>query len=103
MLTLTKTAYNELKKYESIFKQAVYGLSYSGVTTQTMQHIVEITKNSGWNKAVNISCNQCRLKALQEIGKAWFAKDKEVKEQNLESLKKAREAKAAKNKKEKEE
>lgn len=103
MLTLTKSAYVALKKYETAFRQAVYGLCYSGITTQTMKEIVEIAKQCGFNKAVNYSCNNCKLKCLQEIGKAWFAKDEEVKQQNAESLRKAREAKAAKNKKDKEE
>lgn len=52
---------------------AVYGMCYSGLTTQKLQELLDIVKPMGYNQMPNLSCNACRLKMLQTIGRQYFA------------------------------
>lgn len=96
MLQLDNKSYKKLEVYQQHFRTAVYGLCYSGLTASKLQEIYDIVKPLGLTFKPNMGCNSCRLKFLQEVGKAWFAYDEKVKKQREESLEKARKAKAEK-------
>ena len=72
MLTINRNNYSQLKAFEPHFKMAVYGMCYSGLTTQKLQELLDIVKPMGYNQMPNLSCNACRLKMLQTIGKQYF-------------------------------
>lgn len=72
MLTINKNSYSQLKAFEPHFRMAVYGMCYSGLTTQKLQELLDIVKPMGYNQMPNLSCNACRLKMLQTIGKQYF-------------------------------
>lgn len=72
MINLNRSVYNKLKQYEGHFRQAVYGMCYSGLTTQKLQELLDIVKPMGYNQMPNLSCNACRLKMLQTIGRQYF-------------------------------
>lgn len=72
MLTINRNSYSQLKVFEPHFKMAVYGMCYSGLTTQKLQELLAIVKPMGYTQSVNLSCNSCRLKLLQTIGKQYF-------------------------------
>lgn len=72
MLTINRNSYSQLKAFEPHFKMAVYGMCYSGLTTQKLQELLAIVKPMGYNQMPNLSCNACRLKMLQTIGKQYF-------------------------------
>lgn len=72
MLTINRNTYSQLKAFEPHFKMAVYGMCYSGLTTQKLQELLDIVKPMGYNQMPNLSCNACRLKMLQTIGRQYF-------------------------------
>lgn len=99
MINLNLSAYSRLKQYEGHFKQAVYGMCYSGLTQPKLTEIYEIVKPLGYNRAVNMSCNGCRLHFLQDVGKEYF----KFKENLAEQGRRAAETRKTKKDSEKEE
>ena len=91
MINLDRVTYSKLKKYEVNFRQAVYGMSYSGVTAQKITDIYNIVKPLGYNKKINSSCNGCRLKFLQEIGTEYFNFQKQLSTEMAERRRKKKE------------
>lgn len=100
MVKLDNKAYKKLEPFQQHFRTAVYGLCYSGLTASKLLEVYDTVKTLGLTYRPNFSCNTCRLKFLQEVGRAWFAYDEKVKKQREESLEKARKAKAEKNERE---
>lgn len=71
---MTKNIHEQLSKYESILKSAVYS-SYARVMDGEMKEIADIYKEHygvGLTKS-QMSCGHCKLKALQRLGIDYFA------------------------------
>lgn len=81
MLTINKTSYKQLQKYESYFRQAYYGMYLTGMDMMTTKKIIELYEKIGGNKVINTVCNACKLSMCKEIGKVYFEYQKKMEEE----------------------
>lgn len=88
MIVFNRKVYGELKQYETNFRQAVFG-NYVNIPLVKVKEIYQKVKTIGYNKTAQFSCNSCRLKFLQEVGKAYFQYQSDLKE----TMRKVREGK----------
>lgn len=92
---MTKEIYERLKEYENILKYAI-SMDYLRVTPDVFKVLAEIYKDYT-GKALTrsqMNCNSCRIKAIKEIGKAYYAytpeEEVEVVEEKPKTKKKGR-------------
>lgn len=105
---MTNLQYNKLKKYEGIFHTAINGNYYRAMDSHFASDLISVAKEL--NVYINPSCGQCMLRAIQTLGRLYFAYQEEpeiefpqetLKEEDnkpIESEKKVKES-APKNKK----
>lgn len=81
---MSKEIYERLKEYENILKYAL-SMDYLRVTPDVFKVLAEIYKDYT-GKALTksqLNCNSCRIKAIKELGKGYYAytpeEEKEVK------------------------
>lgn len=71
---MTKEIYERLKEYENILKYAI-SMDYLRVTPDVFKVLAEIYKDYT-GKALTraqLNCNSCRIKAIKELGKGYYA------------------------------
>lgn len=70
---MDRETYNKLKKFEDIFKHAIK-MDFLRIGWETFDEIADIYEqyfNVKMNKSQR-NCNSCRLKAVKQLGKAYF-------------------------------
>ena len=70
---MDRETYNKLKKFEDIFKHAIK-MDFLRIGWETFDEIADIYEqyfNVKMNKSQR-NCNTCRLKAVKQLGKAYF-------------------------------
>lgn len=92
---MTKEIYERLKEYENILKYAI-SMDYLRVTPDVFKVLAEIYKDYT-GKALTksqMNCNSCRIKAIKELGKGYYAytpeEEVEVVEEKPKTKKKGR-------------
>lgn len=76
---MTKEIYERLKEYENILKYAI-SMDYLRVTPDVFKVLADIYKDYT-GKALTrsqLNCNSCRIKAIKELGKGYYAYVPEV-------------------------
>lgn len=76
---MTKEIYERLKEYENILKYAI-SMDYLRVTPDVFKILADIYKDYT-GKALTrsqLNCNSCRVKAIKELGKGYYAYVPEV-------------------------
>jgi hypothetical protein len=71
---MSKEIYERLKEYENILKYAL-SMDYLRVTPDVFKVLAEIYKDYT-GKALTksqMNCNSCRIKAIKELGKGYYA------------------------------
>jgi hypothetical protein len=85
---MTKDIHDKLKEFEEIFKYAIK-MDFLRITPDVFKAIMEIYKEH-FGKTLNktqMSCNSCKLKAIKELGKEYFAYVEEVVEEEKHKTK----------------
>lgn len=92
---MSKEIYERLKEYENILKYAI-SMDYLRVTPDVFKVLAEIYKEYT-GKALTksqMNCNSCRIKAIKELGKGYYAytpeEEVEVVEEKPKTKKKGR-------------
>lgn len=78
MIKLNKSIYKKLQPYETYFRQAHYGCYLMNMSSLKILDILEIVKKCGYVGSVTVSCNNCKLKFMKEIGKYYFEYQKSL-------------------------
>lgn len=68
---MTKDLHQKLKKYEVIFKTAIDANYYRAMDSRFAADFINGCKEL--NVYINTSCPECVLRALQTVGKLYFA------------------------------
>lgn len=86
---MSKEIYERLKEYENILKYAL-SMDYLRVTPDVFKVLAEIYKEYT-GKALTksqMNCNSCRIKAIKELGKGYYAYTPEEEKEEKEEEKK---------------
>ena len=84
---MTKEIYERLKEYENILKYAI-SMDYLRVTPDVFKVLADIYKDYT-GKALTrsqLNCNSCRVKAIKELGKGYYAYVPEVVEVEVQPV-----------------
>ena len=79
---MKKELYDKAKEFENIFKYALK-MDFLRVTPEVFNSIMEIYEEHFQKKLSKSQkqCNTCRLKAIKEIGKAYFEEQEKQEKQ----------------------
>ena len=72
---MTREQHFKLKKYESIFRTAIDAQYYRAMTSAFAKDLIDTCKEL--NIYINVNCGQCMIKAIQTLGKLYFAYNEE--------------------------
>lgn len=72
---MTDLQYKKLKKYDGIFHTAINGNYYRAMDSHFAKDLLDVAKEL--NVYVNPSCGQCMLRAIQTLGRLYFAYQEE--------------------------
>lgn len=80
MIKLNEKTYKELQQFATYFRQAYYGCYYTNLSQLKITNILEIVRRCGYVGSVTVSCNNCVLRFLRDVGEAYFNYEKSITE-----------------------
>lgn len=81
MLTINKTNYKKLQKYEKHLNRGINDYVY-GVLPEEFEEMLDIYKKMGGKERLRYSCNSCVLRLTKSLGEVYFT----YKKQNQEDV-----------------